>query len=276
MSDELTPRQAAERVGATTRSVQRWIAQGSLPARRVGGRWRVASGAIDAFRSGADPAASQGAGSAATRVEPIRTLFIANRGEIAARIRRTADRLGIRVVVPGADGQPRVDLLDVEAVVTAARLTGADALHPGFGFLSENAAFADAVEGAGIRWVGPSGSAIRAMGDKAAARRLARQLGISIVPGYDGDDQSDATLLRAARTIAGKAAASRRHKVLIKPAAGGGGKGMRVVASLEPPEAFLAALAGARREALTSFGDDRLILERYLAGPRHVEVQLLF
>jgi excisionase family DNA binding protein len=276
MSNELTPREAAERIGATTRSVQRWIAQGSLSARRVGGRWRVASDAIDAFRAGSSEATRQDGASAAPGVEPIRVLFIANRGEIATRIRRTADRLGIRVVVPGMDGRPPIDLLDIDVVVGAARLAGADALHPGFGFLSENAAFADAVEAAGIRWVGPTGAAIRAMGDKAAARRLARQLGIPIVPGYDGDDQSDATLLRAARTIAGKGAAGHRHQVLIKPAAGGGGKGMRVVASLEPPEAFLAALGGARREALASFGDDRLILERYLAGPRHVEVQLLF
>ena len=276
MPHELTPRQAAERIGATTRSVQRWIALGSLPARRVGGRWRVASGAIDAFRAEPSPAASEDAASAATRVKPIRTLFIANRGEIATRIRRTADRLGIRVVVPGAEGQPSVDLLDIEAVVTAALLAGADALHPGFGFLSENAAFADAVEAAGIRWVGPSGAAIRAMGDKAAARRLATKLGVPIVPGYDGDDQSDNAFLDAARKIAGRGPAGRRHQVLVKPAAGGGGKGMRVVASLEPPDAFLAALAGARREALASFGDERLILERYLAGPRHVEVQLLF
>ena len=259
MPHELTPRQAAERIGATTRSVQRWIALGSLPARRVGGRWRVASGAIDAFRAEPSPAASEDAASAATRVKPIRTLFIANRGEIATRIRRTADRLGIRVVVPGAEGQPSVDLLDIEAVVTAALLAGADALHPGFGFLSENAAFADAVEAAGIRWVGPSGAAIRAMGDKAAARRLATKLGVPIVPGYDGDDQSDNAFLDAARKIAGRGPAGRRHQVLVKPAAGGGGKGMRVVASLEPPDAFLAALAGARREALASFGDERLI-----------------
>ncbi len=276
MSDELTPREAAERIGATTRSVQRWIAQGSLPARRVGGRWRIASDAIDAFRAGTSAPASQDAAAAVTAVEPIRTLFIANRGEIANRIRRTADRLGIRVVVPGADGQPSVDLLDIEALVNAALLAGADALHPGFGFLSENADFADAVEAAGIRWVGPSGAAIRAMGNKAAARQLAQRLGIPIVPGYDGDDQGDNVLLEAARRIAGQGPAGRRHRVLIKPAAGGGGKGMRVVASLEPPDAFLAALAGSRREALASFGDDRLILERHLAGPRHVEVQLLF
>ena len=212
---------------------------------------------------------------AAQTVEPIRVLYVANRGEIAARIRRTADRLGIRVVVPGQDGHPAVDLLDIAAVVSAAREAGADALHPGFGFLSENAAFADAVETAGIRWVGPPAAAIRQMGNKASARRLAVELGIPVVPGYDDEDQSDATLLEAARAIAG-VEGSRRHGVLIKPAAGGGGKGMRVVESLEPPSAFIAALAVARREAVAAFGDERLILERYLVGPRHVEVQVLF
>jgi acetyl-CoA/propionyl-CoA carboxylase biotin carboxyl carrier protein len=180
------------------------------------------------------------------------------------------------VVVPGADGSPPVDLLDIPAVVAATLAAGADALHPGFGFLSEHADFAEAVEAAGIRWVGPPPSAIRAMGDKAAARRLAVRLGIPIVPGYDGDDQSDTALLEAARVIAGRAAGKRRHSVLIKPAAGGGGKGMHLIDTLDPPDAFLGALAAARREAAASFGDQRLILERFLAGPRHVEVQVLF
>ena len=273
MTEELTPRQAAERIGATTRSVQRWISRGELPARRVGGRWRVASDAIDALIATTRAARSDAA--PADTIAPIRILFIANRGEIATRIRRTTDRLGIRAVAPGLDGQPAVDLLDIDAVVRAALAAGADALHPGFGFLSENAAFADAVEAAGIRWVGPPASAIRAMGDKAAARRLAERLDVPIVPGYDGDDQSDATLLDAALTIAGRGRAV-RHRVLIKPAAGGGGKGMRVVDPIDPADAFVAALATARREAAQAFGDERLVLERYLDGPRHVEVQLLF
>ncbi|HLY14261.1 MAG TPA: biotin carboxylase N-terminal domain-containing protein [Candidatus Limnocylindrales bacterium] len=214
-------------------------------------------------------------GTASGTIEPIRTLYIANRGEIVTRIRRTTDRLGIRVIAPGIDGQPAVDLLDRDAIVRAALSAGADALHPGFGFLSENAAFADAVEAARIRWVGPPASAIRAMGDKAAARQLAQRLGVPIVPGYDGDDQSDATLLQAARAIVGTGRAA-RHRLIIKPAAGGGGKGMRVVDSIEPAAAFIAALATARREAELAFGDGRLVLERYLGGPRHVEVQLLF
>jgi acetyl-CoA/propionyl-CoA carboxylase biotin carboxyl carrier protein len=199
------------------------------------------------------------------RLEPIRTLFIANRGEIARRIVRTTDRLGIRASVPPTDGHGTLDLLDIEAVVAAARAAGADALHPGFGFLAENAAFADAVIGAGITWIGPPPSAIRAMGDKGAARRLAASLGIAVVPGYDDADQSDVTLEGAAAAIG--------FPILVKPAAGGGGKGMRTVRT---PDRLRDALAGARREATVAFGDDRVILERLIEGPRHVEIQVLF
>ena len=167
--------------------------------------------------------------------------------------------------MPPTDGPGALDLLDGPAVVAAALAAGADALHPGFGFLAENADFAAAVEGGGIRWVGPPASAIRAMGDKAAARQLAKRLGIPTIPGYDGDAQDDAALARAARRIG--------YPILVKPAAGGGGKGMRTVRA---PANLKAALAAARREARASFGDDRLILERLLEGPRHVEVQLLF
>jgi excisionase family DNA binding protein len=195
MPDELSPSQAAARIGATTRSVQRWIAAGKLPARRVGGRWRVASDALDAFTTrGEHP-------DPAPREDPIRLLYVANRGEIAARVRRTADRLGIRTVVPGTDGAPLVDLLDGPAVVAAARAAGADALHPGYGFLAEQADFAAAVEEGGIRWVGPAAAAIRAMGDKAAARRLAARLGVETLPGYDDGDQTDKALTRAAKRI---------------------------------------------------------------------------
>jgi acetyl-CoA/propionyl-CoA carboxylase biotin carboxyl carrier protein len=257
MSDELSPREAAERLGATTRSVQRWIASGRLPARRVGGRWRVANGAIVAFGAAADP--RQPAGS------PIRTLFIANRGEIAARIEWTCHRLGIRAVVPTTDGPGAFDLLDARAVVAAAVGAGADALHPGFGFLAENAAFAELVEAEGLRWVGPPPAAIRAMGDKAAARRLAASLGVPTLPGYDGDDQSDGALAAAADAIG--------YPILVKPAAGGGGKGMREVRDADRlPD----SLAAARREAMASFGDHRLILERLVEGGRHVEIQVLF
>jgi acetyl-CoA/propionyl-CoA carboxylase biotin carboxyl carrier protein len=253
MSDELSPAEAARRIGATTRSVQRWIASGRLPARRVGGRWRVATDAIDAF------------GGHVSRQIPIRTLFIANRGEIAARITRTADRLGIRAVVPPTDGPSALDLLSIEAVVEAACAVQADAVHPGFGFLAESAPFAEAVIAAGIRWIGPPPGAIRTMGDKAAARRLARDLGVPTLPGYDGIDQDDVALVKAAEQIGAP--------LLVKPSAGGGGKGMRTVRSLD---GLPAALASARREALAAFGDDRLILERLVEGPRHVEVQVLF
>ncbi len=260
MSEELSPSQAAARVGATTRSVQRWIASGRLPARRVGGRWRVASDAIDALVASAASVAPEGVPTA-----PIRTLFIANRGEFAVRITRTCERLGIRSVVPETDGPDALDLLDVAAVVGAARAAGADALHPGFGFLAENADFAEAVVAAGIRWVGPPSEAIRLMGDKAAARRLAASLGIPVLAGYDDPDQADGTLIAAAEKVG--------FPLLVKPSAGGGGKGMRTVRG---PEALPDAIAAARREAAAAFGDDRLILERLVVGARHVEIQVLF
>ena len=272
MTEELSPSQAARRIGTTTRSVQRWIALGKLPARRVGGRWRVASDALDAFIA-AQPAPAAQADARGRDDRPhskggerrIRRLFVANRGEIARRIRRTAGRLGIEIIEPATEGEGALDLLDVDAVVGAAVTAGADALHPGFGFLAENARFAEAVEAAGIAWIGPPPSAIRAMGDKAAARRLAVELDVPIVPGYDGPDQSDGALTRAATNIG--------YPLLVKPAAGGGGKGMRVVRD----EGHLAdALASARREAVAAFDDERLILERFVEGPRHVEVQVMF
>ena len=270
MSEELSPSQAAARIGATTRSVQRWIARGRLPARRVGGRWRVASDAIDAFVGtpavAAPAAGSQTAAQAAgRRHSPIRSLFIANRGEIAARIARTCRRLGIEAIAPLTDGPGALDLLDGSAVVAAALASGADAVHPGFGFLAENAAFAEAVAAAGLTWVGPPPGAIRAMGDKAAARRLATSLGIPVLSGYDEADQADTTLTDAADRIG--------FPILVKPAAGGGGKGMRTV---REPGRLPDALTAARREATAAFGDDRLILERLVEGGRHVEIQVLF
>jgi acetyl-CoA/propionyl-CoA carboxylase biotin carboxyl carrier protein len=261
MPEELSPSQAAARIGATTRSVQRWIATGRLPARRIGGRWRVASDALDAFSGPEGP----GNGAPVTENPPIRRLFVANRGEIAARIRRTCDNLGIEAIVPNTDGPDALDLLDIVTVVEAAKTARADAVHPGFGFLAENAAFAEAVEAAGIRWIGPPAAAIRAMGDKATARQIAKRLGIPTIEGYDGDDQTDAALTRAARRIG--------YTILVKPSAGGGGKGMRTARTAAD---LGEALAAARREAKVAFGDERLILERLLEGPRHVEVQLLF
>ncbi len=255
MTEELRPSEVARRLGTSTRSVQRWIAAGILPARRVGGRWRVAFDALDAFNS---PTSAEGP-------RPIRSVFVANRGEIARRISATCHRLGVAVVVAETEGPGAVDLLDVDAVVAAARHALADAVHPGFGFLAENAEFATAVTGAGLVWIGPPPASIRAMGDKASARRLAIELGVPVVPGYDGADQSDAALAAAATDIG--------YPLLVKPTGGGGGKGMRVV---REAGALAAALAGARREAQAAFGDDRLILERLVEGPRHVEVQVLF
>jgi excisionase family DNA binding protein len=256
MSDELSPSEAAARVGATTRSVQRWIAAGRLPARRVGGRWRVATDAIDALVASGTPSRP---------VDAIRTVFIANRGEIASRITRTCESLGIRAVTPLTEGETALDLLDIDAVIAAARSANADAIHPGFGFLAENAEFADAVLAAGIRWVGPPPSAIRAMGDKAAARKLAASLGVPVISGYDGDDQTDHALTAAGARIG--------YPLLVKPAAGGGGKGMRIV---READGLVDALAAARREASAAFGNDRLILERLVEGGRHVEIQVLF
>src|SRR5918995_2365857 len=229
MSEELSPSEAAARVGATTRSVQRWIASGRLPARRVGGRWRVATDAIDAFAM----ATSSTPVPTAPSERAIGTLFIANRGEIAARIARTCDRLAIRPVVPTTIGPEALDLLDIAAVVGAARRAGADAVHPGFGFLAENADFAEAVIDAGILWVGPPPEAIRVMGDKAAARRLAASLGVPVLAGHDEPNASDDALITGAETVG--------FPLLVKPAAGGGGKGMRTVRGPEVlPDAIAA------------------------------------
>ncbi|HUG48445.1 MAG TPA: biotin carboxylase N-terminal domain-containing protein [Candidatus Limnocylindria bacterium] len=268
MQDPVGPTAAARRLGVSTRTVQRWLREGKLPAVRVGSRLKVDAAALNAPRE---------SGSQAQR-RPILRLLVANRGELVARIARTCRRLGVRclALVPqdqaGAWWTSAADeivplsgsYLDGAAVLAAARAAGADALHPGYGFLAENANFAQDVLDAGLTWVGPPPAAMRALGDKAAARRLAAQAGVPILPGYDGEGQSDAVLRREARRIG--------YPLLLKPSAGGGGKGMHVVAS----EADLPALLEqARREARSAFADDRLVLERHLARPRHVEVQLL-
>ncbi len=195
---------------------------------------------------------------------PIRTLFIANRGEIARRIATSAARQGIRPVVPPIEGHDAVDLLDAAVVVRAAIAAGADAVHPGYGFLAEDPRLAAAVEDAGRTWVGPPPAAIRALGDKAEARAIARRAGVPVAEGEEPEDQSDASLASAAERIG--------YPVLVKPVAGGGGKGIRVV---QAASELGAALASARREAARAFADERLLLERYLADARHVEVQVL-
>jgi len=252
MTDDLRPSEVAMRLGTSTRTVQRWIERGDLAATRVGGRWRVASDAFDALEPVSPPRA-------------IATIFIANRGEIATRITLTCTRLGITALTPPTTGPDALDLLDAEAVVAAALASGADTVHPGYGFLAENAAFAERVAASGLRWIGPPPTAMRAMGDKAAARRLATSLGVPVPAGYDDPDQSDAALTAAAERIG--------VPFLIKPAAGGGGKGMRTV---RDPGRLTMDLAAARREALAAFGDDRLILERLVEGARHIEIQVLF
>ncbi len=194
----------------------------------------------------------------------MRRLFIANRGEIARRIATTATRLGIEPVVPPLDGPGAVDLLDPAAVAAAARAALADAVHPGYGFLAESPDLALAVTAAGMTWVGPSPEAIRSLGDKAAARAIARSVEVPVAAGEEPADQSDASLAAAAARIG--------YPVLVKPVAGGGGKGIRVVAS---EAELVGALATARREAARAFGDERLLLERYIRDARHVEVQVL-
>ncbi|NWH07380.1 MAG: biotin/lipoyl-binding protein [Alphaproteobacteria bacterium] len=213
---------------------------------------------------------------------PFRSVLAANRGEIAVRIVRAAKHLGLRAVAVYSDADrdsmavreadsavrigpaiPAQSYLNIDAVIEAALTAKAEAIHPGYGFLSENAAFAEAVIGAGLVWIGPSPDAIRAMGDKGEAKRIARAAGVPLIPGYEGADQSLDGLLAEAERIG--------WPVLIKAAMGGGGRGQRRVASAE---AFADALNSARREAESAFGDGRVILERALSGVRHVEVQV--
>jgi acetyl-CoA carboxylase, biotin carboxylase subunit len=218
-----------------------------------------------------------------TMPRPIRAVLIANRGEIAVRIIRTCQELGIRTVAVYSDADrtaPHVLMADhacrlgpaaaresylrMDAVIEAARGAGADAVHPGYGFLSENAAFADLVAGAGLIWIGPPASAIRAMGDKTAARGLMKSAGVPTVPGTDGPVTTEDEARAFCRTVG--------YPVLIKAAAGGGGKGMRVVRN----EAELGSLLmQAQGEARSAFGDARVYIERFLDEPRHIEFQVL-
>ncbi|AXQ31661.1 acetyl/propionyl/methylcrotonyl-CoA carboxylase subunit alpha [Solimonas sp. K1W22B-7] len=209
-------------------------------------------------------------------------ILIANRGEIACRVIATCRRLGIRTVAVYSEadaGARHVRLADeaycvgpaasresylrAERIVEVARRSGAQAVHPGYGFLSENEGFAEACAAAGIAFIGPPVTAIRAMGSKSAAKALMEKAAVPLVPGYHGDEQAPAFLRTQADRIG--------YPVLIKASAGGGGKGMRVV---ESSEAFEAALASCQREARASFGDDRVLVEKYLQRPRHIEIQV--
>lgn len=212
----------------------------------------------------------------------ITSILVANRGEIARRVFATARRMGLGAVAVFSDADaeaPHVLDADVAVhigpaaaresylvpakIIAAAKEAGADAIHPGYGFLSENAEFAEAVAKAGLTWIGPPPAAIRAMGLKDAAKDLMQKAGVPVTPGYLGEDQSEAVLQREADRIG--------YPVLIKAVAGGGGKGMRKV---EKPEDFLAALGAAKREAAAAFGDGRVLLETYVTRPRHIEVQV--
>src|SRR5262245_37001185 len=211
------------------------------------------------------------------------TILVANRGEIACRIMRTAKAMGYRTaaVYSEADAdalhvryadvaacigpaEPHASYLNAGAIVTAARYLGADAIHPGYGFLSENADFARACDHAGLVFIGPSPGAIAAMGNKAAAKRLMLEAGVPCLPGYQGGEQSDAALGREAERLG--------YPVMVKAAAGGGGRGMRLVSAREE---LAPALAAARTEAAGAFGSSELILERAMPGARHVEIQVL-
>ncbi|MBV6272711.1 acetyl/propionyl/methylcrotonyl-CoA carboxylase subunit alpha [Alcaligenaceae bacterium CGII-47] len=210
------------------------------------------------------------------------TLLIANRGEIACRVAATARRMGIRTVAVYSDAdaqarhvaacdvavhiggpEPAASYLRSEAIIQAALRTGAQAIHPGYGFLSENADFSKACAQAGIVFVGPPAQAIAAMGSKSAAKTLMGAAGVPLVPGYHGDNQDPGFLQSQADAMG--------YPVLIKASAGGGGKGMRIV---EDSAAFAEALASCKREAASSFGSDQVLLERYLQQPRHIEIQV--
>jgi len=211
------------------------------------------------------------------------TVLIANRGEIAVRIAQTCRELGLRTVAVYSEadaGALHVRLADeayligpapslqsylsIDALLGAARQSGADAVHPGYGFLAENAAFARAVEEAGLIWIGPPAGVIAALGDKVAAKVLAVSAGVPVVPGYAGEDQSPERMVSEAESIG--------FPVMLKAAAGGGGRGMREV---HAAEGLPAALEGAKREAESAFADDRVFMEKLLVRPRHIEIQLM-
>jgi len=211
-----------------------------------------------------------------------KSVLVANRGEIACRVFRTARRLGLRTIAVYSEADAnalhvreadeavligpaaaRESYLVAEKVLEAAKATGAEAIHPGYGFLSENADFAEAVEAAGIVWIGPKPPSIRAMGLKDAAKKLMIEAGVPVTPGYQGEDQSVETLTAEASRIG--------FPVLIKAVAGGGGKGMKKV---DRPEDFAEGLASAQREGQSSFGDPRVLIESYITRPRHLEVQV--
>ncbi|MCM3883317.1 biotin carboxylase N-terminal domain-containing protein [Frankia sp. R82] len=237
-------------------------------------------GVADAVATAKNPLLGRGAGGDGLGITSV---LVANRGEIAVRIIRTLRELGIRAIAVHSDADAdarhvraadlavrlgpapaRESYLDIDAVLEAARVSGARAVHPGYGFLAENAGFVRACEAAGLVFIGPSATAVELMGDKIAARRTVAEVGVAVVPGRSVPGMDDAALIKAAGQIG--------YPVLIKPSAGGGGKGMRIVRA---PAGMAEALASARRESAAAFGDDTLFVERLISQPRHVEVQVL-
>lgn len=217
-----------------------------------------------------------------TMNKTIKSILIANRGEIACRVIRTCKKLGIKTIAIYADTDANAQhvilsdhaialqgltaqetYLNQDKIIQIAKDIQADAIHPGYGFLSENADFAEKVEHANIIFIGPKSITIRQMGDKAASKKLMAASHVPMLPGYEGDNQNDDFLLEQAQKIG--------FPLILKPSAGGGGKGMKIVHNVED---FLPQLQSGRREALSSFGDARIILERYLSNPRHIEVQV--
>src|SRR3982075_4633484 len=212
-----------------------------------------------------------------------RTLLIANRGEIACRVIRTARAMGVRAVavyweadrdamhvamaveaVLLGPARARDSYLNIERVIEAARNSGAEAVHPGYGFLSENAEFAQACADAGLVFVGPTADMMTAMGSKSGSKMLMEKAGVPLVPGYHGEAQDEATLAKAAAKIG--------FPVLVKASAGGGGRGMRIVRAAAE---LAAAVVSAKREAKAAFGDDRMLIEKFVANPRHIEGQII-
>jgi 3-methylcrotonyl-CoA carboxylase alpha subunit len=209
-------------------------------------------------------------------------ILIANRGEIACRVIRTCKKLGVKTVAVYSDAdahaqhvlqadeawhiggaRPQESYLSAEAVLDAALKSGAQAIHPGYGFLSENADFADAVEAAGLVFIGPRAASMRKMGSKAGAKDLMDAAGVPVVPGYTGAEQAPDLLQQEANRIG--------YPLMIKAAHGGGGKGMRIVRHADE---FAANLESCQREAKNAFGRDRVLLERYIENPRHIEIQI--
>jgi 3-methylcrotonyl-CoA carboxylase alpha subunit len=212
-----------------------------------------------------------------------RTLLIANRGEIACRVIRTARAMGLRTVAVYSEAdrdamhvaladeavllgpaRARDSYLNAERLIEAARKTGAEAIHPGYGFLSENAEFAQACFDAGLVFVGPTAAMMTAMGSKSGSKALMEKAGVPLVPGYHGEAQDDATLAKAAEKVG--------FPILVKASAGGGGRGMRIVRSADE---LAPAIVSAKREAKAAFGDDRMLIEKYVDNPRHIEVQVI-